>query len=165
MNWIITTGFGLVPHSMHPSLDVALRAVHRDLLRGRGFDSIKFEATTGDDNGASDGTLTMLSWYAPSRTMTKEEIDAKVASKEISRKTAAAWKKVGVTVTDWERTHRIVEFLGEPTELVSICREDRHRQYLARAAQCNDVRDRVAQLDEMTKPLSTVAPRKVLPQK
>lgn len=166
MNWIIQTGRGLKTHSAHPSLDAALRAVHANIMRGRAdFDQIKWEAFTGDDNGVSDGTLTLLSWIAPSRPMTNEEIDAKESSGQIDKRTAKAWKKIKPRCTDWDAVGRAFQFVGEPTDYVSICREDRHRQYLARAGELNDVTDRVADLDNLTKPKDIAVGRRVLPQK
>ncbi len=166
MNWIIQTGSGLKPHSAHPSLDAALRAVHANILRGRAdFDQIKWEAFTGDDNGVSDGTLTLLSWVAPSRPMTDEEIDSRATSGQIDKRTAKAWKKIKPRCTDWDFVGRAFQFVGEPTEYVSICREDRHRQYLQRASQLNDVTDRVAALNELVATNQTAVGRRVVPQK
>ena len=177
MRWLITIGHGLTPHSAHDSLDAALRCVHDEILRGAGFDSIHWTASTGDDNGVSDGTLTLLSWSAPSREMTTAEIDAHWRVMESSpgirerRRCAKHWREFPPNVTDWERTHRIVrfvgQFVGQGIESVSICREDRHRQYLQRASQCNDVADRSAAFEALINPPRspvTVA-RKVLPPK
>ena len=107
----------------------------------------------------------MLSWYAPSRKMTDEDILQYLEAGQIDKRTARGWKKLRPNVTDWERTHKMVQFVGDPVEIVSICREDRHRQYLARAGQLNDVSDRLATLNEMTKPQPIASGRRVLPQK
>ena len=178
MRWLISLGHGLTSHSAHDSLDEALRCVHQEILRGRPeFDSIQWEAVTGDDHGVSDGTLTMLSWDAPKRKMTAAEIDAHWRVNESSpgirdrRRCARQWRECPPNVTDWDRTHRLVIFLGQfegqGVESVSICREDRHRQYLQRAGRCNDVAARSAEFEALMNPPRspvTVA-RKVLPPK
>lgn len=144
MTWLISTGTGLTPHSAHESLEDAMRCVHDKIVRGReDFDSVKWDATTGDDNGASDGTLTLLSWNAPSRKMTAEEID------KAATRVRKAWRKCPPLTTDWERTERIVTFIGERTDCVSICREDRHRQYLQRAGLLNDVTERTQAFENL----------------
>ena len=164
MRWFITTGGGLAPHSAHDSLDAALQCVHLRLLRGKGFDSVRFEASTGDDNGEGDGTITLLDWHAPSRAMTNDEIDEKVRSGEITKKIGTHWKKVKVNVTDWERANRIVEFVTEPVDSVAICREDRHRQYLQRASICNGKTKDIADFESLINPPNQHQPtsRKVL---
>ena len=150
MKWFITTGSGLTAHSAHATLDDALRCVHDSIIHGKPRQPIKYRADTGDDNCVSDGTLTLISWDAPTRQMTPDEATELAKAKGHGAEIAAAWRECPPMTTDTEATARRVTFVNEPVDSVSICCEDRHRQYLDRAGRAgNDVAERRAEFEKM----------------
>ena len=146
--WLVSTGLGLKNHSVHTTLDEAMRCVHDRIVRSTKH-GMRFTVQTGDDDGNDDGTATLVSWSAPTRPMNDNDISEKVAAGEIDARTARDWKKIRPHITDVEQTAEFYNFVVDPVDCVSICRLDRHWQYLARAGVLNDVRARFEELEKM----------------
>src|SRR5690606_31263343 len=128
--YIVTTGYGLDYHSIHDTLEDALKCVHEQILRPRQYGEVEWQCqVTGESGYVPDGTITLLYWRAP---------DMDVGA--------------GRRMTDWERTDQLVGFVGERVLSVSICREDRLCAFLARSGSVNrDTAERFAKLEAAIK--------------